>query len=274
MWALKILHEKNWRVSLCIQELYHPRDFLWILAAIPVFRNTTGLTVLNRGLRFFNRFWILGWLGQQVSPFFPLNMFTWHSYWIGIYPTQIFPCSSPTVAWHSWRCHGWWGRRAWGKRRMIEEGKLEEELVDKPGTTIGTKISVLRCIRIPFLMRCGFLTVDPFIRVSVFIAKLSERQYCWRILEDFHCQEYLQLFDINCGLFMRLHFSIGCYDCRGTSRRRQGIHFSRIQVLFAGYVHRRSRVDNKLSFLRFKIWWRKQAPIFWRWEECCFIFLL
>ena len=34
----------------------------------------------------------------------------------------------------------------------VEEGKLEEELVDKPGTTIGT----LHCIRIPFLMRCGF----------------------------------------------------------------------------------------------------------------------
>ena len=32
----------------------------------------------------------------------------------------------------------------------VEEGKLEEELVDKPGTTIGTKFSVLHCVRIPF----------------------------------------------------------------------------------------------------------------------------
>ena len=32
----------------------------------------------------------------------------------------------------------------------VEESKLEEELVDKPGTTIGTKFSVLHCIRIPF----------------------------------------------------------------------------------------------------------------------------
>ena len=38
----------------------------------------------------------------------------------------------------------------------VEEGKLEEELVDKPGTTIGTKFSVLHCIRIPFLRKCGF----------------------------------------------------------------------------------------------------------------------
>ena len=156
----------------------------------------------------------------------------------------------------------------------VEEGLLEEELFHKPGTTIGTKFSVLHCIRILFWMRCGFLTVDPLIRVSVFVAKLSERQHFWRILEDFHSQEYVQFFDINCDLFMRLHFSIGCYDCRRTSRRRQSIHFSRIQVLFDCHVHRRSGVYNKFSFLRFKIWWRRQAPIFRRWEECCFVFLL
>ena len=39
---------------------------------------------------------------------------------------------------------------------VVEEDKLEEQLVDKPGTRIGTKFSVLHCIRIPFLMRCGF----------------------------------------------------------------------------------------------------------------------
>ena len=31
-----------------------------------------------------------------------------------------------------------------------------EDELDKPGTTIGTKFSVLHCIRIPSLMRCGF----------------------------------------------------------------------------------------------------------------------
>ena len=38
----------------------------------------------------------------------------------------------------------------------VEVDKLEEELADKPGTTIGTKFSVLQGIRIPFLLRCGF----------------------------------------------------------------------------------------------------------------------
>ena len=32
----------------------------------------------------------------------------------------------------------------------VEEGKLEEELVEKPGTTIGTKFAVLHRFRIPF----------------------------------------------------------------------------------------------------------------------------
>ena len=53
MWALKTFNEKNWRVSLCVQELYHPRDSLRILAAIPVCRNKTSLSVLTRGLRFY-----------------------------------------------------------------------------------------------------------------------------------------------------------------------------------------------------------------------------
>ena len=96
-----------------------------------------------------------------------------------------------------------------------------------------------------------FLTVDPFTRVLVFIAKLSDRQYCWRVFKDFHCQEYIQFFDINCGLFMRLHFTIGCFHRRTTSRRRQRIHCSRIQVLFADHVHRRTGVYNKICFLCF-----------------------
>ena len=40
----------------------------------------------------------------------------------------------------------------------VEEGKLEEELVDKPGTTIGTKFSLLHFIRIPFFMRLSVHT--------------------------------------------------------------------------------------------------------------------
>ena len=55
-----MVHERNWRVSLCVQELCHPQDFLWILAATPGSQNTMGCPVLDRGLRFylFLFFWL------------------------------------------------------------------------------------------------------------------------------------------------------------------------------------------------------------------------
>ena len=37
-----------------------------------------------------------------------------------------------------------------------EDDEDAEEELDKPGTKIGTKFSVLQIIRIPSLMRCGF----------------------------------------------------------------------------------------------------------------------
>ena len=113
----------------------------------------------------------------------------------------------------------------------------------------------------PVFNETWFLTIDPFIWISVFIAKPSERQYCWRVLEDFHSQEYIQFFGMRCCLSTRLHFSIGGYDYRRTARFRQSIHFSITQVLFADHMHRRAGVDNKFSFLKFKRWCR-QATYF------------
>ena len=49
-------------------------------------------------------------------------------------------------------------------------------------------------------------------------------------------------------------------------------HFSIIQV-FADHMRRRSGVDNKFSFLRIESCF-SQAPIFRRWQDWCFVFLL
>ena len=81
----------------------------------------------------------------------------------------------------------------------------------------------------------------------MFIAKPSEIKLLALFFEDFHCQEYIQIFDINCGLFMRLHFTSGCENRRRTSRRRHGFQVSGIQILFADHVHRRSRVYHQFS---------------------------
>ena len=38
----------------------------------------------------------------------------------------------------------------------VDEGVVEEELVDKPGTTNGTLLDILQSILLTFLMRCFF----------------------------------------------------------------------------------------------------------------------
>ena len=98
-------------------------------------------------------------------------MFTWHSYEIGIYPTQSLRACPVTLSVDTVEDvmvgevdeleeDLEWSISCLEGLMDVEVDKLEEELVDKPGTTIGTKFSVLHCIRIPFLMRCGFW---PFI---------------------------------------------------------------------------------------------------------------
>ena len=82
----------------------------------------------------------------------------------------------------------------------VEQGKLEEELIDKPGTTIGTKFFVLHCLRRPFSMICGFW---PLINTAgVFSMAFIVKN--------------IQFFDTVSCLFMRLHFSTGCYDTKIT----------------------------------------------------------
>ena len=46
-----------------------------------------------------------------------------------------------------------------------------------------------------------FLTIEPFVGIPDFIAKISKQQYCWRVIEDFHSQEHIQFFDIHNCLF-------------------------------------------------------------------------
>ena len=51
----------------------------------------------------------------------------------------------------------------------------EEELVDKPGTHDRNEVFRVAVYPKTVFNEMWFLNVDPFIRVSVFIAKLSER---------------------------------------------------------------------------------------------------
>ena len=132
---------------------------------------------------------------------------------------------------------------------VVEEGTLEEELVGKPGPTIGTKFSVLHCIRIPFFMRCGFW---PLIHSHEYPCS-SQSFPSDNLLAYPRGLSLWRIYPIHWHKLWPFRCSFGYYDCRRTSRRRQRIHFRKKQVLLADHVHRRSGVDNKFSFLMFKI---------------------
>ena len=103
IWALKTLHEKDWRESLPCSGISSSTkifsEFLQPLRDVRTQRRST-------------------WVGKQrVSPFYHLfNIWTWHRHRRGINSTLILSFSNLAVA---WCCHSWWRRRAWGICSMM-----------------------------------------------------------------------------------------------------------------------------------------------------------
>ena len=153
----------------------------------------------------------------------------------------------------------------------VEEGNLEEELVDKPRTTIGTKFSVLHCIRIPFLMRCGFRplfrsyeypcpsqsfpsdkTAGVFSRT--FIVKTISNSLTYTLASSCVCTSPLAVMTI-IGLLDVVKVSI-------SAEFKSFLLNMRIDVL-------ESTTNSLSSVLRVDGWCR-QTPIFRRSDECHF----
>ena len=131
---------------------------------------------------------VIGFTANSGSPSSIINIRTWHMHWRGMNWTLILSFSSLTVAW----CWGWWWRRARRTIPLLSWRCLWGWRVRTGGRTrwqawYHDRNEVLRVALYPntVLNEMWFLTVDQLIRVSVFIEKLSERQYCWRIFEDF-----------------------------------------------------------------------------------------
>ena len=127
--ALTLVREKNSRVRPCELEHFHPQDSPYILLTI-LADHATGFTVPSRCLHFFC-FFDFCWFMRRASP----------------YSNSHFLLM----------------RDAMSELRNTDAGNVGvaeiEEIVDKPGTTIGTWFSVLHFIRLPSLMSCGFLPV-------------------------------------------------------------------------------------------------------------------
>ena len=102
-------------------------------------------------------FWILIGLVNIRSSRSLINRI-WHSYWRDVTLNSILSFSGLNFTGDEDDA----GRRCWVWLSCLEsvlkvdESDPEEEFADKPGTTRGTKFSVLQGIRIPSLLRCGF----------------------------------------------------------------------------------------------------------------------
>ena len=193
MWALKILHEKNWRVSLCVIHQIFP-EFSQPLRVSELARPWVGKQRVSpvfqqRVSPFFLWHLLIGLWGfiglVNIGPPWSLINRSWHIHWRDVTFNSILSFSSLSVTycrwWRrarrrcrtmnllSWRCHWSWRMRTGGRTRWQAWNPNKNE--------------VLRVALYPnpiFNVMC-FLTVDPFIRIPVFIGKLTERQYCWRV---------------------------------------------------------------------------------------------
>ena len=118
--------------------------------APPLRQNTTGLPVLYRGFRF-TWCWIL--LASVSSGRLDLPSTEFDTYtgeksrsrvWISLIVGEEDKVEEDDQEWLS--C----------LKGVFEVDENPEDELDKPGTTIKTKFSVLQGIQIPFLMGCGF----------------------------------------------------------------------------------------------------------------------
>ena len=116
---------------------------------------------------------------------------SWHVHWRDVILNSILLFSSLITTWCyrrwwwrawrrcstmtplSWKCPWSWQIRTGGRTRWQAWNHDRNEV-----------LRLTLCSN-PVLDEMWFLTIDSFIRTSVFIAKLSKRQYCWRVFEAF-----------------------------------------------------------------------------------------
>ena len=149
------------RVSMFRNFIIH-HIFSEFLQSLPRCRNTTGLTVsIVVSFLFGFGFWV--GLGNNGSPRSIFNILDTSTGWESI-PLRS-SLSRVSLSLNTVEVGemdeleedvGWLLSCLESVIDVDEQWELDEELGDKPGTTMGTKFSVLQSIRIPFLMRCGF----------------------------------------------------------------------------------------------------------------------
>ena len=113
----------------------------------------------------------------------------------------------------------------------VEDG-LVPDLDDNPGTTRGTKCSVLQRIFFPCLVWVWPLTAGVLVGITVFFAELSKWWNCRRVIEYLHRQEEINIVHVFLCFLVCLHFSVGRYHRCGVPGSQQSLHFVWAPILF------------------------------------------
>ena len=172
-YALKIIHEKNSRVSLCVRELCHPQDSL-NSCNIPVYRNNTGLPVLARDSHFYlilesGLVYSTNLLMFQNNTGLAVLTFR-HFHLTRLQDGDPFHTGLTVLVYPHFRLTTSAG--GWSEWSICVEGVMGVK-VDELEEDLEWSISCFKGVM--GVYEIWFLTVDPFVWVSVFIAKLSWR---------------------------------------------------------------------------------------------------
>ena len=185
-----MLHERKWRESFHVLNFVIHQIFFEFLQPLQDFRT-------QRVSPFFLWFLLICFsifigLVNIWSPRSLINR-SWHSYWKDVTLISILSFSILNFTYCRWRRRS--GRECWAMTPL--SGKCPRSWWVRSRRRIWqawnhNKNEVLRVALYPnpVLNEMWFLTVDPFIRISVFIAKLSERQNWWRVFGHFQSRIY------------------------------------------------------------------------------------
>ena len=116
-----------------------------------------------------------------------------------------------------------------------DEGVVEDELADIPGTTNGTSLDLLQSILLPFLI-C-ILTAFPVVCIPMILTEFLQGKNCGSFFKKLNRHEKVQFFDMFRGFFSCLHLAVGRHHRRRTSRCPHGLQLSRVSLSHSPYPY-------------------------------------
>ena len=114
---------------------------------------------------------------------------------------------------------------------------VEEELVDKPGTTNGTWFGYIAINALAIFGEMWFLNAGPVVGIPMVLTEFPQGKHSGSFFKKHNFDEQVQFFDIFRGFFSGLHLADGRHHRRRTPRCPHGLQLSRVKVSFTDHAH-------------------------------------